>query len=172
MEMDSEKMISDTEIYDYLTQSRDTFRECIGNPAESRRALIKFKGWFTKNKFSILSFIESTGMSQRVLQMADLRMIFIKELDTVFSGLRNVSINRIDDETLEDMMDDLSDFFENMDLESFKISDYEISTNLSSNLQNILGFSSESSKSNIDWKPPVAPGLENSERIVPSKKET
>lgn len=163
--------IAENEIYDYLLLTKEAIRDNIGNPIESKRILIKFKGWFSKQKFNILSFIESTSMGQRVLNMKDMRLVVISELDKVFNGMRAVSINRLDDDTLEDMMEDLADFFDCINLDGFKSENYEISTNLSSNLMALLGMAPAKSKdtSASTWSAPSAPGLQNSDRIIPQK---
>mmetsp|Transcript_13031 Transcript_13031/g.17765 ORF Transcript_13031/g.17765 Transcript_13031/m.17765 type:complete len:189 (-) Transcript_13031:113-679(-) len=163
--------IADTDIYDYLSMIQEGIKNSAGNPAEGRRILIKFKGWFLKNKFNLLSFVESTSMGSRVLNMRDLRSVFISELDTIFAGLRTVSINRLDDDSIEDMMDDIADFFDCINLESFRVPDYEMSTNLSASLQQILGFSSSVTSVVSDWTPPSAPGLQNSARLVQNESE-
>lgn len=156
------------DLYDYLINTKESIQECIGDATSSRRVLIKFRGWFIKNKFELLSFVETNPMASRVLMMKDLRSVFINELDSFFNGMRNMSINRIDEETLEDMMDDLADFFESINLESFKSpDDYEMSANLSPNLQYLLnGLQSGQAQSSTDWVPPSAPGLQNSDRLL------
>ena len=110
-------------------------------------------------------------MGQRVLNMKDLRLVAISELDKVFNGMRAVSINRLDDDTLEDIMEDLADFFDCINLDSFKSEYYEIGANLSSNLMAILGMTPAKSKetSSSTWSAPSAPGLQNSDRIIPQK---
>lgn len=164
-------MSGEDQIYEYLLASKEAIRDNIGNPVESKRFLIRFKAWFSKQKFNILSFIESTSMGQRVLNMKDLRLVVINELDTVFNAMRTMSINRLDDDTLEDMMDDLADLFDCINLDSFKPENYEIDTNLSSNLMELIGKTQLVSKdtSAITWSAPSAPGLQNSERIIPIK---
>ena len=164
-------MSGEDQIYEYLLASKEAIRDTIGNPVESKRFLIRFKAWFSKQKFNILSFIESTSMGQRVLNMKDLRLVVINELDTVFNAMRTMSINRLDDDTLEDMMDDLADLFDCINLDSFKPENYEIDTNLSSNLMELIGKTQLVSKdtSAITWSAPSAPGLQNSERIIPIK---
>lgn len=157
--------IADTDIYDYLIMIQEGIRNSAGNPAEGRRILIKFKGWFLKNKFNLLSFIESTSMGSRVLNIRDLRSVFISELDGIFTGLRTVSINRLDDDSIEDMMDDIADFFDCINMESFRVPEYEMSANLSASLQQMLGLSSPIAVAS-DWTPPSAPGLQNSARLV------
>jgi hypothetical protein len=164
-------MSGEDQIYEYLLASKEAIRDNIGNPVESKRFLIRFKAWFSKQKFNILSFIESTSMGQRVLNMKDLRLVVINELDTVFNAMRTMSINRLDDDTLEDMMDDLADLFDCINLDSFKPENYEFDTNLSSNLMELIGKTQLVSKdtSAITWSAPSAPGLQNSERIIPIK---
>lgn len=173
--MESET-IAENEIYDYLIMTKDGINDSIGNSSESRRMLIKFKGWFSKQKFQILSYIESTAMGQRVLNIKDMRYMVISELDKVFNGMRTGSINRLDDDTLEDIMEDLADFFDCINLESFKSQDYEMTANLSSNLRSMLGMASpvtmQAPPPNSTWKPPSAPGLQNSDRILSGSNTT
>ena len=59
------KMISESDIYDYLVAAKIIIKEVRNDPTESKRALIRFKNWFAKKEEQLRIQIEEENEGKR-----------------------------------------------------------------------------------------------------------